>query len=109
MLPEWLVPIIIGFGVVLTVLRIVKGPSATVRRKIELALKARSVELIELKTKWPIGLGRSSRLVLIAKGRNVFGTIQRFYFEVDFWAEAFSRDPRVHELGTSLSPLRHIS
>ncbi len=84
---------------------IIRGPSAEISRQIEGILQARNIELLEIKSDFPrFRLGRSSRMTWIASGRNVFGTVQNFYFDVDFWAGILSRQPHVRDLGTSRAP-----
>jgi hypothetical protein len=99
--------VIVG-GLALGLRRLVMGPSDATRQQIALALKAKHLELVDVTTSWRVQFGASSRLVLVAKCRNIFGNTQTEYFEVDFWAEALGRS-RVRELGNHLSPLRRWS
>jgi hypothetical protein len=73
-----------------------------------MSLKAKGLDLLELRKKSRFVFGRSSRVTLVARAQSVFGP-RTEYFEVDFWADAFSRQPSVRGLGTYLGPLRDFS
>ena len=101
----WYLPVAV-FVVVLWIM--LRPPSGATRRQVELSLKAKGMSLLTLKKKHEVRLGRSSRVALVARAQTVFGP-RNWYFEVDAWADAFSRHPSVRELGTSLDPLRDFS
>ena len=78
---------------------IVGGPNAHVREQIEASIRAKGVQLLQIKTGWWGGRTEGSSGVLcVARGRNVFGVVQNFYFEVDSWAAWLSTRPHVREL-----------
>ena len=98
---EWAPPAIFLLVTILVMSRLARGPSPKTQRYIELALRAKGLELVGLNFKSPgLRLGKSSRIVIVARGRNSFGNFQTEYFSVDMWAEVLRRST-VTELGMS--------
>jgi hypothetical protein len=75
------------------------GPSARVQSKIATTLEAKGLQLLSVKPALQFRFRRNSRAVLIARATNKSGNVETVYFEVDIWADIFSRWTYVHELG----------
>ncbi len=96
---RWLVWGILALAFVGWMRSIFRGPRAVVREQIESSLLARNVEPLDITTEWfSSRTGTTSRMVWVARGRNVSGTVQNFYFEADAWAAIFGQRPHIREL-----------
>jgi hypothetical protein len=88
---------------------IARGPSARTKELVKQALYAKGRKLISVKPKPEFRLGRGSRALLVARAEDAYGNLRKEYFEVDFWADNLTRNPRVREIGSYLSPVRFLS
>jgi hypothetical protein len=85
------------------------GPSARARELIRQALDAKHMKLLSVTPKPEFRIGQGSKSLLVARAVDVFGHERTQYFEVHCWADIFTRNPRVRELGSSLGTMRFLS
>lgn len=83
-----------------------KMPSARTRRKIEIALQAKGMTLLDVHSQWTWRLGRTSRVILVARVKDVFGNDRNQYFAVDAFADILGLNARVREVSSPKSPMR---
>ena len=80
------------------------GPRAGTRARIAVMLKAKSLDLVSVKPER--GIRQGWRHVLVARARNALENTQTEYFDVNPWADIFTNNPTIRELGTQLDTTR---
>ncbi len=85
------------------------GPSVRTRDLVRQAMEAKGLSFVSVRLEPKIRIGRGSRALLIANGKDAYGNARKIYFEVDFWADNLTRNPTVKEIGTYLSPARFLA
>ena len=95
-------------GMLVSLWWMVRGPTKRTRARIARILLAKHLKFIDVKPQPEIRFGRSSRCILVARTEDVFGNQGKQYFEIDIIADVFTKNARIHELGSRLSPVRFL-
>lgn len=108
-LTGWLIIAVAVVGLFGSLRWFAAGPSPRTRARVEQVLRAKNLKLIDLKPRPEPRIGMSSSCLLVARTEDAFGDERREYFEVDVWADIFTRNPSIREIAPPQGPVRATS
>jgi hypothetical protein len=86
--------------------RLSKVPNERTRKKVEAALQAKGLALVDVGCELDGSLGRQSQVILVAQAKDAFGNDRKQYFRVEVLSDMLGLNARIREIPSPKGAMR---